>query len=300
VISVGNLSLGGRGKTPVVARVCELLREERLAVSVLSRGYKGSFRGDCLFVSDGERIAASAAQAGDEPVMLARQLPGVVVAVGRDRGLVGRAVELRFGDRVHVLDDGFQHLSLHRDLDLVCVDARDLADVPLPGGRLREPLSSLERAHLVLLSGAERGRSEQVAALEASLGVRRVIRFGRRVLGCVSRDGVPHASPRRPFLLAAIAAPDRFLADARAESGEVAGTAFFRDHHAFTSAELEALARRAKEAGADALLTTAKDEVRLPEGLDLGLPLLVLRIAAVIEGEALLRERLRAAVGRAA
>ena len=299
VISVGNLSVGGRGKTPVVARVCELLREERLAVAVLSRGYKGAFRGDCLFVSDGEHVTASAALAGDEPVMLARQLPGVVVAVGRKRGLVGQAVELRFGERVHVLDDGFQHLSLHRDLDLVCVDVRDLRDAPIPGGRLREPLSALGRADLVLLSGTEGAPAEKVATLEALVGKERVLRLGRRVLGFVSRDGAAHTVPRRPFLLAAIAAPERFLTDAKAQAGEVAGTAFFRDHHRFTMAELETAARRARGAGADALVTTSKDEVRLPEKLDLGLPVLVLRIAAVIDGEPLLRDRLKAAVRRA-
>ena len=300
VISVGNLSVGGRGKTPVVARVCALLREDRLAVAVLSRGYKGAFRGDCLFVSDGERVTASAALAGDEPVMLARQLPGVVVAVGRERGLVGQAVELRFGERVHVLDDGFQHLSLHRDLDLVCVDVRDLSDAPLPGGRLREPLSALGRADLVLLSGTEGEPAERVEAMEALVGRERVLRLGRRVLGFVSRDGGAQAPPGRPFLLAGIASPERFLVDAKAQGGEVAGTSFFRDHHRFTTAELEAAARRARDAGADALVTTSKDEVRLPEGLDLGLPVLVLRIAAVIDGEPLLRDRLRAAVRRAA
>lgn len=299
VISVGNLSMGGRGKTPVVARVCELLREDGLAVAVLSRGYKGTFRGDCLFVSDGEHVTASAALAGDEPVMLARQLPGVVVAVGRKRGLVGQAVELRFGERVHVLDDGFQHLSLRRDLDLVCVDVRDLRDAPLPGGRLREPSSALRRADLVLLSGPEGAAPEKVAALEALVGRERVLRLGRRVLGFVSRDGAGQATPLKPFLLAAIAAPERFLADAKAQAGEVAGTAFFRDHHRFTVAELETAARRARDAGADALVTTAKDEVRLPEALDLGLPVLVLRIAAVIDGEAVLRDELRAAVRRA-
>ena len=300
VISVGNLSVGGRGKTPVVARVCELLREEGLAVAVLSRGYKGAFRGDCLVVSDGLSVTASAALAGDEPVMLARQLPGVVVAVGRKRGLVGQAVELRFGERVHVLDDGFQHLSLHRDLDVVCVDVRDLSDAPLPGGHLREPLSALARADLVLLSGTEGAPAESGAALEALVGKERVLRLGRRVLGFVARDGAAHAPPCKPFLLAAIAAPERFLADAKAEAGEVVGTAFFRDHHRFTTVELDAAARRARDAGADALLTTAKDEVRLPEKLDLGLPVLVLRIAALIDGEPLLRARLRAAVRRPA
>jgi tetraacyldisaccharide 4'-kinase len=233
-------------------------------------------------------------------VMLARQLPGVVVAVGRRRGLVGQAVELRFGERVHVLDDGFQHLPLHRDLDLVCVHVGDLADAPLPLGRLREPVSALERADLVLLSGPEPELAEKVAVLEARLGKERVLRLGRRTLGFVSREGAAVAVPRRPFLFAAIASPERFLADATAETGEVAGTAFFPDHHAFTQTNLEGAARRARDAGADVLVTTAKDEVRLPETLELGLPVLVMRTVAVIDDEPRLRQRLRAVVRREA
>jgi len=138
VISVGNLSVGGSGKTPLVARIAELAAEASLPVAVLSRGYRGAFRGEALIVSDGERVLCGAAEAGDEAVMLARLLRGAVVAVGRRRDRVARAVESRFGPRLHLLDDGFQHLRLQRDLDLLCVDPADLEDRPLPAGRLRE------------------------------------------------------------------------------------------------------------------------------------------------------------------
>jgi tetraacyldisaccharide 4'-kinase len=300
VVSVGNLAVGGRGKTPVVVRVCELLREEGLPLAVLSRGYKGSFRGHCLVVSDGERIIASAAEAGDEPVMLARQLPGLVVAVGKSRARVGRSVEERFGPRVHVLDDGFQHLRLHRDLDLVCVHVRDLEDVPLPAGRLREPVSALARADLVVLGGAGEEPEESVAAAEIRLGRDRVLRLRRKVLGFAARDGAPIPPPRRPFLLAAIGHPERFVADATASCGQVVGTAFFRDHHVFSPAELRVVSDRARRAGADAILTTAKDEIRLAPRLDLDLPVAVLRVAAQIDPESVLVRRLRAAVERTA
>ena len=123
VISIGNLAMGGRGKTPLVELTATLLRDAGRPVAVLSRGHGGDFRGDVLVVGDGTRVLAEAAQAGDEPVMLARALPGVVVAVGRDRARAGRAVEAAMGPRVFVLDDGFQHLRLARDLDIVCVDA---------------------------------------------------------------------------------------------------------------------------------------------------------------------------------
>lgn len=299
VISVGNLAAGGRGKTPVVARIATLLREDGHAVAVLSRGYLGAFRGDHLVVSDGQRVLASAAEAGDEPVMLARQLPGVVVAVGKRRLWVGRAVERRFGPRVFVLDDGFQHLALARDLDIVCVAGEDLGGAPSSGGWLREGAAALARADLILLEADEQS-GEQLNAARKRSGEQRTLALRRRVLGFTGRDGSEARVPRRSFLLAAIARPERFLADARAQGGEVAGTAFFRDHHAFSPAELGEVVRKSRAAGADALVTTAKDEVRLPPGFDPGLPVLVLRIAAEIENEPLLRERLRAVARRAA
>jgi tetraacyldisaccharide 4'-kinase len=304
VISVGNLAVGGRGKTPVVARVCTLVRGEGRAVAVLSRGYRGAFRGEWLLVSDGQRVCATAAEAGDEPVMLARQLPGVVVAVGRRRARVGLILEQRFGPLVHVLDDGFQHLALHRDLDLVCLEARDLEDAPMPGGRLREPVSALAEADLLLLSGLPAEGSDEPAPFPAPhlerLGRERCLRMRRQVLGFATRAGATAPSPLRPFLLAAIADPGRFLADARQHTSDVAGTAFFRDHHAFTPGELDTVARRARESGADAVVTTEKDEVRLPEGYDPGRPLLVLRMAVEIENEGALRERIRALLRSAA
>jgi tetraacyldisaccharide 4'-kinase len=271
-------------------------------VAVLSRGYRGSFRGECLVVSDGDRVLASAAEAGDEPVMLARQLPGVVVAVGRRRARPGRLVESRFGPRVHVLDDGFQHLPLHRDLDLVCLEDRDLDDAPLPGGRLREAVSALARADLLLLAGSP--NADEAGRRAATFGLRpeRVLRLARRAVGFFTRDGAAATPPRRPFLLAAIAEPLRLRESVLTSVPvglEIAGTAFFRDHHRFSAAELQRVARSAAEAGADAVVTTAKDEVRLPSGLEFGRPLLVLRVEAAIDREDVLRERLRA-LGRAA
>jgi len=283
VISVGNLSVGGSGKTPVVALLAGMLREAGHPVAVLSRGYGGSFRGDCLVVSDGEQVGAAASAAGDEPVMLARSLPGVVVAVGRRRDRVGRAVEARFGPRVHVLDDGFQHLRLARDLDVVCASARDLVDRPLPAGRLRESTAALARADLILLD-ADDAALHGLAAAHAG----RVLRLRRRVVGFFGPDGAERPAPAHPFLLSGIARPERFHCDVTPRVGQVAGTAAFGDHHAFTPQELAGVEMRARQAGADALVTTAKDAVRLPP---VSLPLLVLRIAAEVDDEARLRER---------
>jgi tetraacyldisaccharide 4'-kinase len=285
VISVGNLSVGGSGKTPVVAWIAASLRDAGLPVAVLSRGYGGAFQGEALVVGDGSGVLAGADEAGDEPVMLARGLPGVVVAVGPRRDRVGRAVEARFGRRVHVLDDGFQHLRLERDLDVVCVDAADLRDRCLPAGRLREFPSALARADVVLLSGSH-------AVLETALAGRVALyRLSRRVAGCASLDGGAAPLPRRAVLLAAIARPERFATDAAASGVEVVGERFHADHHRFSEAEIAAALAAARAAGAEAVLTTAKDAVRLPPTARAS-PIRVMRIEPVIEPADALRARL--------
>jgi tetraacyldisaccharide 4'-kinase len=289
VISVGNLSVGGSGKTPLVARLAELLREAGRPVAILSRGYGGRFAGEALLVSDGRTVQAAADEAGDEPVMLARDLPGVMVVVGRRRDLAGRWAEERFGPRVFLLDDGFQHLRLARDLDLLCLDASDLAGRPLPAGRLREFPRAAARADVVLLASE--------GALPAALGAGGLYRWRRRVVGFFDAEGAPRPAPARPFLVAAIARPERFAADVASRVERVTGAACFRDHHRFQAAEVEGCAARAEAAGADALVITAKDAVRFP-AVRTRLPLLILRIVAEIEDEPALRDRLLATVAR--
>ncbi len=297
VVSVGNLSVGGSGKTPVVARIAGLLRDAGQPVAILSRGYRGSFRGESLIVGDGSALLASAAEAGDEPVMLARSLPGVVVAVGTHRDRVGRAVLARFGPRVLLLDDGFQHLRLARDLDLLCADTADFADRPLPAGRLREFPKAARRADLVLLSGAD---DRALSRCAQRLGEARCLRVSRIPGGFWSLQGESRPAPLRPFLVAAIARPERFRADVETLVPSLAGAAFFRDHHAFTVGEVAALEKSAHPLGADAMVITAKDAVRFPAGAP-AMPVLVLRMEVQIEPEARLLERLLASIeGRAA
>jgi tetraacyldisaccharide 4'-kinase len=288
VVSVGNLSVGGSGKTPLVARIAEILRDAGEPVAVLSRGYGGSFRGEYLIVSDGSSVLAGAAEAGDEPVMLARALRGVVVAVGPRRDVVGRMVEARFGRRVHVLDDGFQHLRLLRDLDILSLGPADLDDRPLPAGRLRERPAASARADVVCVwSGPE----------PAPDG--RTFRVSRRPLGFFDLAGREQRAPARPFLLSGIANPERFWSDVSGAVPDVAGRSAFPDHHRFTADDIRRVAGEARAARADAVVTTAKDAVRLPGPLP-DVPVLVFRIAAQIEDEARFRERLLAAVRRAA
>jgi tetraacyldisaccharide 4'-kinase len=299
VISVGNLSVGGSGKTPVVAYLAALVRDAGLPVAILSRGYRGSFRGDALIVADGARLLATAEAAGDEPVMLARRLEGVVVAVGRRRALVGQAVEARFGRRVHILDDGFQHLRLARDLDILCLDVRDLSDQPLPAGRLRERPAAAARADLVLITGPDGASPEQVAASVDALGPERTHLVRRRPLGFFDPAGAVAPPPLRPYLFAGIARPERFLADAQALVGALAGRRFFRDHHAFAVRDLEEIVDEATRLGADALVTTEKDKERLPAS-STRLPVLVLRSDLEVSDDARFRARVLAVARRSA
>jgi tetraacyldisaccharide 4'-kinase len=299
VISIGNLAVGGRGKTPLVERTAALLRDAGRPVAVLSRGYGGTFRGETLVVSDGTRVLADARLAGDEPVMLAHALPGVVVAVGRDRALVGRAVEAAMGPRVHVLDDGFQHLRLFRDLDVVCVDAEDLRERPLPAGSLRERPSALSRADLVAVSGEREEEARAACALVAErVGAARVFRVRRVPAGFTDLAGAPVAAPRRVFLLTGIARPERVTADLERQGTRVAGQAAFPDHHRFRADELEAAVREAETVGVEAIVTTAKDAERLP-AMARSVPVFVFRVRCEIDEEGRYRERLLAVAGGA-
>jgi tetraacyldisaccharide 4'-kinase len=294
VISVGNLSVGGSGKTPVVALLARMLGEDGHAVSILSRGFGGSFRGDCLLVSDGSQVLADAATAGDEPVMLAKALPTAVVAVGRRRDVVGLEVERRFGPRVHLLDDGFQHLRLARDLDIVCLSPRDLRDRPLPAGWLRESLGALKRADVLIL-WREDISDHALSLLVRQLGPERTFVAARQVVGFFKPTGEAASTPERAFILSGIARPERLVGDVAAGGIDIAGHARFPDHHRFLPAEIEEVVRRARGRRADAIVTTEKDLIRLPHH-PTALPLLVLRVEVKLAHE----DRLRARVGEAA
>lgn len=268
VVSVGNIAVGGRGKTPTVAWLAGWLAAAGERPAVLSRGYARRVAADgVVVVRDATRILADLAQAGDEPLMLARRLDGVPVLVAADRHLAGVLAERHFGATVHVLDDGFQHLALARDVDLVIVDVGDLDERDtLPAGRLREPLDALERAHAVVVDGGDED-VQRVRERVASLGVGRVFRL-RRVVGSPRRADAPDrpaplAPGARVVAAAGIADPDRFAADLRRAGWTVAATQWFRDHHAYAAADVEALLRLARTSRAEYVVTTEKDLVRL-------------------------------------
>lgn len=257
VVSVGNLVVGGSGKTPVTALLARILVDQGERPAILSRGYARRERLEgVVVVSDGQTVLETPARAGDEPFMLASALPGVPVLVSDDRYLAGQLAHRRFGTTVSLLDDGFQHLQLARDVDLVLVGAADLDEAVLPSGRLREPLAAAMAADAVLVPG-EAGDAERVAAL---LGVGRWFalqaRHGEPASMAVSRDAPVVA-------VAGIARPERFF-DTLADDGwNVADRIAFPDHHWFTPADLARVDARARSLRAAAVLTTEKDAVRL-------------------------------------
>jgi len=269
VVSVGNLRVGGSGKTPVVEHIARLLAEAGYAPAILSRGYgRRSPSKSPTIVSDGRKILADVDTSGDEPLMLAQALvgKGVAVVVCADRYVAGRLAESRLGATVHVLDDGFQHFGLARNVDLVVTGEHDLSDEPLPHGRLREPLSAAVSADALLVDAGYQDAAERIARL---LRVRNAYHVTRtllppRIVGSGDTVVVPNDS--RVFAFAGIARPERFFSDLTSAGWNVVGTKSFRDHHYFSAAEVTRIAAAAKKARAAIVLTTDKDAVRLPSG----------------------------------
>ena len=251
VISVGNLAMGGRGKTPVVASVARMLMEMGERPAVLSRGYARRRAEDgVVVVRDARDIRADLDRAGDEPLMLARQLAGAVVMASADRYLAGCLAERHFDATVHVLDDGLQHLQLDRDVEIVIV-AREDVERPrtIPSGRLREPLDTLIVADAVLTADDD-------VTIDAAPGLDIPTFRLRRSL-----DATPPAEP--VFAAAGIAGPTRFLNDLRAAGWRVAGMMTFRDHHPYSRRDVSRMVAAARTSGAASIVTTEKDLVRL-------------------------------------
>lgn len=259
VISIGNLSTGGSGKTPLVIALARALTARGIGVDVLSRGYGRRGR-----IAERVDPAGSADVFGDEPLIIARSagVPVWVAAERYDAGLLAESAIGAQGPRVHILDDGFQHRQLHRDVDILLMSPADLRDQLLPAGNLREPLHAAERAQVLAIPADD-------PALESDLRERGlqqpVWRLRRRM------EIPPLAGPVLAFC--GIARPAQFFAGLESAGVRLAGRRAFPDHHRYTQAELDRLAAQARAAGALALLTTEKDAVRM-EGLRAPLPVI--------------------------
>ena len=242
VVSVGNLSVGGSGKTPFVILLGELLQARGISFDILSRGYGRITRGVRLVDPGG-----ASADFGDEPLLLARRL-AVPVIVGEDRTEAGRFAEQRFPSQLHLLDDGFQHRALSRAFDIVLVTPEDARDRLLPAGRLREPPASLSRADVVVLSS---GASPEVFPLNGKL------------LWRVRRGIAPKNVPSRPVAFCGIARPRNFFLQLRTAGIEPAAEAVYRDHHAYSEQHIHDLLKLRQQSEADGFVTTEKDAVNL-------------------------------------
>lgn len=264
VISIGNLCAGGSGKTPLVAYVAGWLTARGERPVILSRGYaRRSADESITVVSDERQVLATLDRAGDEPLWLARELPGVPVVVGADRYRAGMAALEQFHPSVFVLDDGFQHLGLARDIDVLIVSDDDVRDRPLPTGRLREPLSAAMAADVVV---AGHGGESAASRISQALGVP-VPFHVTRTIGDALRvpDGARLApSPdARVVAVAGIARPSRFFDDLTAAGWPVVERMAFADHHPFDASDVARICRRATELQATLVLATEKDAVRL-------------------------------------
>ncbi len=257
VVSVGNLSVGGSGKTPFVLLLGELLKAREVPFDILSRGYGRQKRG--LAVVD---PGGSARDFGDEPLLLARRL-GVQVIVGEDRYEAGLFAEKSFGPQLHLLDDGFQHRALARDFDIVLVTPEDARDRFLPSGRLREPIASLGRADAVVLSS---GASPTSFPLNGKLVWR--VRRG------ISLTDVP----ARPVVFCGIARPQNFLLQLRTAGVEPMAQALYRDHHAYSERDVQDLLKLRQQSEADGFITTEKDAINLGGYLDALKPVAVIQV----------------------
>jgi tetraacyldisaccharide 4'-kinase len=294
VISVGNLALGGTGKTPFVCLVAEMVHQSGYRTAVISRGYKGSYEGAQALVSDGERVLLDSRRAGDEPVLLARKLKGVPVIVGRERRIAGQYAIDRFQTEVLILDDGFQHLALRRDINFLLLDSSSPFGNArlLPRGELREPLSQFRRADaLVLTKGGGddiiNNLGKRFMNLPKELPIFRVWYEPETIQVWGEERTLPPQDLRgkKIWAFCGLAKPGSFEKTLRGLGAEILHFEPFPDHFSYGEKDLERVGDQANQAGAEVLVTTEKDMMRL-EGFPRGaVPLWALSVRHVFSGD---------------
>jgi tetraacyldisaccharide 4'-kinase len=295
VMSVGNVAVGGAGKTPAALAIAERLLARGRRVAILSRGY-GAVRRDPRIVSDGKNVLLGAAEGGDEPVLLARRLPGAAVLCGPQRAVLARVAVERLAADALLLDDGFQHRALARDLDVVVLDAAN----PVGNGRLlprgpnREPLAALRRARLAWLSRVDQAEPGALDALRArvrALTGRTPVESRHApvdvVDGALVRSlGLGALRGRRVAIVCGIARPGSFRRTVEALGAEIAGEYLFPDHHRFAAEDVAAALLEVHVGRCELVVTTEKDAVRLPPALAADARVCAVRIRAeIVRGE---------------
>lgn len=296
VISVGNMTVGGTGKTPLVELVSKIIARTGKRVCILTRGYGRQNPERQVIVSDGQAILATPAEAGDEPYLLATNLLGLAAVISSaDRISAGRdAIEV-FGTECFVLDDGFQHLRLARNLNIVTVDATNPwgGGQLLPYGRLREPLSGLSRADCVVLT-----RCDQASNLDPLREQIRDLIHDRPIFDSTMKPRRSTAPSEPVAAFCAVGNPQSFFAQLKKAGYTVGSEKAFRDHHSYTQKDIDDLTNAATRAGATQLVTTAKDAVKL-RALHFSLPYSVFEIEIAIKDDELFQNLVLKAVAEA-
>ena len=295
VISVGNLTAGGTGKTPLVAHITKILHDRGETVCILTRGYGRKDPKKRVVVTDGKRILTDAEHAGDEPFELAKKLLGkVIIIADADRVSAGEWAKRKFGVTTFILDDGFQHRKVKRDLDIVCIDSTDPfgGGKMLPAGRLREAKVGLNRADVVIVTRANIGSG--IAVLRSGIAdlnpFAQIFTSETAISGVVelkqiqSKKGPDRREVKehKVFAFCGIGNPEIFFKQLWQDGFEMAGSKTFRDHHNYRQKDIDETERLARDASADVLLTTAKDAVKLQE-LEFTLSCYVVEVEMVID-----------------
>jgi tetraacyldisaccharide 4'-kinase len=277
VISVGNITMGGAGKTPLVIYIAQVLAALGLHPAVLSRGYGRKNPNASRILPPGQSAPSPASTLGDEPALVRRHVPSAWMGISRDRYAAGSRIVKRQARAVFILDDGFQHRKLHRDLDIVIVDRSQPlgANRIFPRGTLREPVSELRRCHAVVINGAPgteapdpleteiKNCNAEAAIFHCSQVIRCLIPFAAWMEGraCGSTAGRAQSA----YLAAALGNPERFQRDVCRLGIEVRGTRFFADHHWIGPKDWRDCVEEARSKRVDAIITTEKDAVKISQ-----------------------------------
>ncbi len=295
VICVGNLTTGGTGKTPAVIAITQILNGNKHRAAILSRGYKRRSKAAVLVVSDGISILSTPEDSGDEPYLIASTLKNVPVVVGADRYKSGIASTELAGVNLFILDDGYQHLKLHRDINILLIDAsnpfgnRHL----LPKGILREPLSGIERADCVIITRADEGNKSNIETIIRKHNHKAPV-FNASYKATDITDqagnscGINIIKGKKVFVFAGIANPGSFRRSIGNAGGRITGEFLYPDHYWYKDEDIKKIFKEASGLQADAIITTAKDAVRL-HGLDLydktgvEMKLLILHVEMIID-----------------
>ena len=277
VISVGNLTVGGTGKTPAVCMLTEWAFSQGHRVAILSRGYGGRYKTKILEVSDQSGIIAGPAEAGDEPYLLAKRLPGIPVIVSKDRHQAGLWGHHKYKTDFFILDDGFQHIALERDLDLVLLDTSNPFGNGhlLPWGPLREPINQLARAHAIVMTRAVQSKLTEDLSTELNRHFPGKPLFkGDHIPEKVifPNENIQYDSGflrgKRVMAFAGIGQPESFKESLLRLGADVLAFKTFKDHHIFNQDEFQKLIIEKENSGAEYLITTEKDWVRLEKIVD--------------------------------